>query len=200
MAIATSANIGSAALPVGNPQNMIIATASGVSFIEFFKVSVIATAVGVVLNTGLLCLMYKKHLSGGMNLNSKSTSQGEKEALNPVTKSIYTTGEGEEETTEIIVDQDSPGAVLLTLSGNIRPSKPADDYDHNVHDDRELLRHEKGFKRIIHFIWNFRSLWILMLVLAGFLRRIKYGIYSAIRVCYSYHYRKRRDGCHVYED
>ncbi|EFA79456.1 arsenite transport subunit B [Heterostelium album PN500] len=40
LAVATSANIGSAALPVGNPQNMIIATASGVEFLTFFKVSV----------------------------------------------------------------------------------------------------------------------------------------------------------------
>nr|AAL96262.1 arsenite transport subunit B [Dictyostelium discoideum] len=67
MAIATSANIGSSALPVGNPQNMIIATAGGLNFFNFFKVSIVSSILGVCLNTILLLLYFKKDLK---NLNS----------------------------------------------------------------------------------------------------------------------------------
>ncbi|KAF2075082.1 hypothetical protein CYY_003602 [Polysphondylium violaceum] len=65
MAVATSANIGSAALPVGNPQNMIIATASGLSFITFFKVSVVSSLIGIVINSSLLYLYFRKSLLSG---------------------------------------------------------------------------------------------------------------------------------------
>ncbi|EGC38084.1 hypothetical protein DICPUDRAFT_76346 [Dictyostelium purpureum] len=63
MAVATSANIGSASLPVGNPQNMIIATAGGLEFLNFFKVSVVSSFLGVLLNSVLLYFYFKKNLS-----------------------------------------------------------------------------------------------------------------------------------------
>ncbi|KAN0038491.1 hypothetical protein ACTA71_000669 [Dictyostelium dimigraforme] len=68
MAIATSANIGSSALPVGNPQNMIIATAGGLNFFNFFKVSIVSSILGVSINTLLLLLYFKKDLKN-YNLN-----------------------------------------------------------------------------------------------------------------------------------
>ena len=37
MALATSANVGSTATPVGNPQNMIIASLSGISYATFLR-------------------------------------------------------------------------------------------------------------------------------------------------------------------
>jgi Na+/H+ antiporter NhaD/arsenite permease-like protein len=53
LGIATSANIGSAATLFGNPQNAFIASAAGVSLLEFFMAllpaALIGTAVGIVL-------------------------------------------------------------------------------------------------------------------------------------------------------
>ncbi|KAM9974866.1 hypothetical protein ACTFIW_008336 [Dictyostelium discoideum] len=83
MAIATSANIGSSALPVGNPQNMIIATAGGLNFFNFFKVSIVSSILGVCLNTILLLLYFKKDLK---NLNSNFNQLIE--TVNPKVKEI----------------------------------------------------------------------------------------------------------------
>lgn len=62
IALATSANIGSAATLVGNPQNMIIAGRSGLSFLEFFIVAGPVALAALVLNTALLILFYGKKL------------------------------------------------------------------------------------------------------------------------------------------
>ncbi|KAN0019375.1 hypothetical protein ACTFIU_002583 [Dictyostelium citrinum] len=79
MAIATSANIGSSALPVGNPQNMIIATAGGLNFFNFFKVSIVSSILGVCVNTLLLLLYFKKDLKN-YNLNFNQLI----ETINPI--------------------------------------------------------------------------------------------------------------------
>lgn len=62
IAIATSANIGSAATLVGNPQNMIIAHLSKLPFLRFLAVAGPAAAVGLVVNVGLLWLYYGRRL------------------------------------------------------------------------------------------------------------------------------------------
>ncbi|MBN2059804.1 MAG: anion transporter [Deltaproteobacteria bacterium] len=65
MALATSANIGSAATLVGNPQNMIIGSLSGFSFTEFLFIAGPASAAGLLINMCLLSLFYNRKLPAG---------------------------------------------------------------------------------------------------------------------------------------
>ncbi|MCK9462706.1 MAG: anion transporter [Proteobacteria bacterium] len=64
IAVATSANIGSAATIVGNPQNMLIGSVSGIPFLDFAAAAGPIAAVGLGLNTALLVLYYRKQLAG----------------------------------------------------------------------------------------------------------------------------------------
>ena len=61
--IAMSANIGSAATLIGNPQNVIIAALSGMPFGMFFFYSVAAAAVCLVVNTLALSYWYADELT-----------------------------------------------------------------------------------------------------------------------------------------
>ncbi|KAH9603503.1 hypothetical protein KSS87_010019 [Heliosperma pusillum] len=63
LALATSANIGSSATPIGNPQNLVIAVQSKISFGEFLVGIVPAMLVGVLVNTVIIIGMYWKLLS-----------------------------------------------------------------------------------------------------------------------------------------
>jgi Na+/H+ antiporter NhaD/arsenite permease-like protein len=65
LAICTSANIGSAATLVGNPQNMIIGNLSGLGFAEFMALAGPPALVGLAINTGLLWLYYRRRLPPG---------------------------------------------------------------------------------------------------------------------------------------
>jgi Na+/H+ antiporter NhaD/arsenite permease-like protein len=62
VAIAMSSNIGSGATLIGNPQNAIIASLSGVPFAKFLAFSVVAAAVCLVINTAALSLWYRDDL------------------------------------------------------------------------------------------------------------------------------------------
>jgi Na+/H+ antiporter NhaD/arsenite permease-like protein len=64
VAIATSANLGSIATPVGNPQNMLVARMGGLGFAEFAGAAAPVAAGAVSLNLGLLWLVYRKRLAG----------------------------------------------------------------------------------------------------------------------------------------
>ncbi|CAH9114814.1 unnamed protein product [Cuscuta epithymum] len=63
LALASSANIGSAVTPIGNPQNLVIAMKSKISFGKFFLGSFPAMLVGISVNAFLLLCMYWKLLS-----------------------------------------------------------------------------------------------------------------------------------------
>ncbi|KAL4595097.1 hypothetical protein ACB092_12G067400 [Castanea dentata] len=63
LALASSANIGSAATPIGNPQNLVIAIQSKISFGKFLIGILPAMIMGVIVNTLLLICMYWKLLS-----------------------------------------------------------------------------------------------------------------------------------------
>ncbi|XP_009627874.1 silicon efflux transporter LSI2-like [Nicotiana tomentosiformis] len=63
LALASSANIGSSATPIGNPQNLVIAVQSKISFGKFLFGILPALLVGVVVNAVLLLCMYWKVLS-----------------------------------------------------------------------------------------------------------------------------------------
>lgn len=61
--VATSANLGSAATLVGNPQNMIVGTLSGIPFARFLALAGPAAALGLLLNLALLRLVYGRRLA-----------------------------------------------------------------------------------------------------------------------------------------
>lgn len=63
IALASSANIGSAATPIGNPQNLVIAVQSKILFGDFLFGILPAMLIGVVVNALLLICMYWKVLS-----------------------------------------------------------------------------------------------------------------------------------------
>lgn len=62
IAVATSANIGSAATLVGNPQNMIIGSLSHIGFADFLVRAGPAAAVGLAINVALLRVYYRRLL------------------------------------------------------------------------------------------------------------------------------------------
>ena len=64
IALATSANIGSVATLVGNPQNMIIGHFSRISFPEFSRALLPAAIVGLAINFCILRLGFRKTLLG----------------------------------------------------------------------------------------------------------------------------------------
>lgn len=63
LALASSANIGSSATPIGNPQNLVIAVQSKLSFGKFLTGIVPAMLVGVAVNASILIAMYWRLLS-----------------------------------------------------------------------------------------------------------------------------------------
>ncbi|KAI3731326.1 hypothetical protein L1987_62514 [Smallanthus sonchifolius] len=63
LALASSANIGSAATPIGNPQNLVIAVQSKIPFGEFLFGVVSAMVVGICVNALILLCMFWKVLS-----------------------------------------------------------------------------------------------------------------------------------------
>ncbi|KAI9161139.1 hypothetical protein LWI28_014760 [Acer negundo] len=63
LALASSANIGSSATPIGNPQNLVIAVQSKISFGNFVIGILPAMLVGVIVNALILLAMYWKLLS-----------------------------------------------------------------------------------------------------------------------------------------
>ncbi len=62
IALATSANIGSAATLVGNPQNMIIGSMSDYGFARFLAVSGPAALAGMIVNIALLKVYFARRL------------------------------------------------------------------------------------------------------------------------------------------
>jgi Na+/H+ antiporter NhaD/arsenite permease-like protein len=63
LAIALASNVGSAMTPIGNPQNMLIAIASGISFGRFLFSLAAASLGGLVIVFVVLSLLYKRDLS-----------------------------------------------------------------------------------------------------------------------------------------
>ena len=63
IALATSANIGSAATIIGNPQNMLIGMKSGIGFIEFFAKMFPISIIGLFMAYAIIYLIYRKELN-----------------------------------------------------------------------------------------------------------------------------------------
>lgn len=62
LALATSANIGSAATLVGNPQNMILAGPSGLDFFSFARLAGPSAALALIVNLALLLVAFRREL------------------------------------------------------------------------------------------------------------------------------------------
>ena len=71
LAIATSANIGSAATFFGNPQNAFIASASNVNLLQFLISLLPASIIGLLINIALLYLYYLIHLKYSNRFSGK---------------------------------------------------------------------------------------------------------------------------------
>ncbi|KMT16354.1 hypothetical protein BVRB_3g055010 [Beta vulgaris subsp. vulgaris] len=81
LALASSANIGSSATPIGNPQNLVIAVLSKISFGKFLVGLLPAMLVGVFANALIIIAMYWKVLS---------THKDEEDATSQVVEEEYT--------------------------------------------------------------------------------------------------------------
>jgi hypothetical protein len=67
LALATCSNIGSACSPIGNPQNMIVALLSGVTFLQFLACIGAASVVGTAVNTAFIAWTYRPWVLGGQH-------------------------------------------------------------------------------------------------------------------------------------
>ncbi|CDY32451.1 BnaA09g51450D [Brassica napus] len=76
LALATSANIGSSATPIGNPQNLVIAVQSKISFWEFLRGVFPAMIVGITVNAVMLLAMYWRLLSDHKEEEENEVSEG----------------------------------------------------------------------------------------------------------------------------
>ncbi|MCX7655166.1 MAG: anion transporter [Treponemataceae bacterium] len=60
IALAVSANIGSAATIIGNPQNMLIGASSGIPFVRFTGFLWIPSLIGILISYGIVLLVFPK--------------------------------------------------------------------------------------------------------------------------------------------
>ncbi|KAK7815848.1 silicon efflux transporter lsi3 [Quercus suber] len=116
LAMACSANIGSAATPIGNPQNLVIAVQSKISFGNFLIGILPAMIMGVIVNALLLLCMYWKLLSIEKDEEDVAVEViAEKEVnshrFSPATMSHFTSLNSQEWNSklEVMAVQSSPG-------------------------------------------------------------------------------------------
>ncbi|XAR53641.1 hypothetical protein NMG60_11022268 [Bertholletia excelsa] len=93
LALASSANIGSSATPIGNPQNLVIAIESGISFLDFVSGILPAMLVGVIVNSLILLCMYRKLLSVDNYGEEEASREVISHQLSPATMSHANTSE-----------------------------------------------------------------------------------------------------------
>lgn len=63
LALATGANIGSAATLTGNPQNILIGTVSQISYPAFLRALGPPSLIGLAIDAALICVMFRRALS-----------------------------------------------------------------------------------------------------------------------------------------
>ncbi|KAG5007106.1 hypothetical protein JHK82_025032 [Glycine max] len=102
LALASSANIGSSATPIGNPQNLVIAIQGKISFGSFLTGILPAMVVGVVVNVVILIAMYWRVLT---------IHKDEEDPISEVSEE------------EVISHQFSPATILETTNDLQNPSQ-----------------------------------------------------------------------------
>ncbi|WJX66329.1 hypothetical protein P8452_50894 [Trifolium repens] len=122
LALASSANIGSSATPIGNPQNLVIAVESKISFGDFLFGILPAMLIGVVVNALILIAMYWKLLSGHKDVEDPIAEVAAEEEVNshqfsPATMSHYSSAFNSQELNGYLLEsssiQNSPQAQNL---------------------------------------------------------------------------------------
>eukprot|EP01043_Picozoa_sp_COSAG02_P073020 COSAG02_NODE_14017_length_1321_cov_1.131751_1_plen_356_part_10 len=74
IALSTSANLGSVATLIGNPQNVLIAGYSGINFFNYALWMLPALLVGNLINFGLLLLFFQSELAGSFEVGESSST------------------------------------------------------------------------------------------------------------------------------
>jgi Na+/H+ antiporter NhaD/arsenite permease-like protein len=76
IALALSANIGSAATIIGNPQNMLIGAASGITFLRFLSRLWVPSALGTAIAYAAVVVVFRSEFVGGQRLGSADGAVG----------------------------------------------------------------------------------------------------------------------------
>jgi Na+/H+ antiporter NhaD/arsenite permease-like protein len=76
IALALSANIGSAATIIGNPQNMLIGAASGITFLRFLSRLWVPSALGTAIAYAAVVVVFRSEFVGGQRLGSADGAGG----------------------------------------------------------------------------------------------------------------------------
>lgn len=76
IALALSANIGSAATIIGNPQNMLIGAASGIPFLRFVSRLAVPSIVGVVIAFFATALLFRTEFAGKQRIENNVETIG----------------------------------------------------------------------------------------------------------------------------
>ncbi|CAK8532693.1 unnamed protein product [Lathyrus sativus] len=102
LALASSANIGSSATPIGNPQNLVIAVESKISFGKFLSGVLPAMLIGVVVNAMILIAMNWKLLTVHKDVEDPVAEVEAEEEVNshqfsPATMSHYSSSHNSQE-------------------------------------------------------------------------------------------------------
>ncbi|XP_076918127.1 silicon efflux transporter LSI2-like [Bidens hawaiensis] len=142
LALASSANIGSAATPIGNPQNLVIAVQSKIPFGEFLFGIVCATLVGICVNALILLCMFWKLLSVQKDEEEPPVEVTPEEDVNshrfsPATMSHLST----QNSNEIMSIHSSP-----SVNGHIDSNSINTLRNRITSGDNEILRDENGLK------------------------------------------------------
>lgn len=76
IALAVSANIGSSSTLIGNPQNMLIGAASGISFLRFTALMSVPAVLGTLAAYGVVILCFRREFCTASLLNSHLPEDG----------------------------------------------------------------------------------------------------------------------------
>ncbi|KAG6706817.1 hypothetical protein I3842_06G000600 [Carya illinoinensis] len=158
LALASSANIGSSVTPIGNPQNLVIAIQSKISFGNFLIGILPAMLLGVVANGVILICMYWSLLSIPKDEEDATIEVVAEDDLNshrfsPATMSHFTSLSSQEwkSTTEVINVQSPPN--LYGNMGNVETVRnrltSSENDIHSVHSDMlESARNSNASKEV----------------------------------------------------
>lgn len=161
LALASSANIGSSATPIGNPQNLVIAIQGKISFGSFLTGIVPAMLIGLVVNVVILLAMYWRVLTipkdeENQVLDVVAEEEVMSHQFSPATMSHCTSfnfrdcGDGPQATnnlqnsSQVLVVRDhsipSVGDVQMALSGKKDSSKNSKDGANDTEEETKLSR------------------------------------------------------------
>jgi Na+/H+ antiporter NhaD/arsenite permease-like protein len=127
IALATAANIGSTATITGNPQNMIIGSMSGISYLEFICRLAPVSLLGLVIDFAVIAWIYRGRLTSGVP-NDEPAAPARFPSSNGHTwllrKSLLVTGAAVALFfTGLPIALVALGAAAILLLGRVRPEK-----------------------------------------------------------------------------